>query len=509
LRPCSHSFRVSIPRCFRWPALLAGPILLAAAGCAGPGPKLLPPAPIQERIEADGSGESWFDTNNNARKDYCEVYSGGRLTEIRYDCDEDGQTEETVVLDQVPTGERRYLVMLLDSVRFDVAENLWQRGRFRYCTRPARVISPFPVMTDLSFSEFFGVSPCPGIESEYYDGHTLKNGYFVYAQEGNANWAPRTDYHLRQFYHAFAYLDVQAWYGHELRRVQETFLRSDQRMIVTYCVGSSAQGASEAFNGHEAALVSVDRMCRELIRQTHGRARFALLSDHGLYFTPQESQLVVLREMFARFGYHVTDKVRGPRDVVIPEFEMVSVSSVNTQTPAPVARDALGIAGVELAMYMDGEELVVLSKTGRAAIRKSATGYRYAAQFGDPLELKPILDKLHAAGKVDAEGFAEDQALFEATLQHVYPDPAARLWRAFHGLVQYTPEVILSLADGFHTGSKLQTDMINMVGVHGNPRQISSSGFAMTSEGGLPADIRMEDLRAALRALGVPLEVGR
>jgi hypothetical protein len=192
---------------------LAGTLLLAALGCAGPGPRLFPPAPVQEHVEADGSGESWFDTNNNGRKDFCEVYTAGRLTALRYDCNEDGQAEETVVLDQVPASERRYLVMLLDSVRFDVAQNLWQRGRFRYCARPARVIAPFPVMTDLSFSEFFGASPCPGIESEYYDGHTLRNGYWVYAHEGNANWAPHVDYHLPQVYHTFAYLDIHAWYG--------------------------------------------------------------------------------------------------------------------------------------------------------------------------------------------------------------------------------------------------------------------------------------------------------
>jgi hypothetical protein len=359
-------------------------------------------------------------------------------------------------------------------------------------------------MTDLSFAEFFGASPCPGVESEYYDGRTLKNGYWVYINEGNANWASHTHYHLSQINHGSAYLDMHPWFRHELRRIQEKFLRGEQRLFVAYCVGSSALGAQGSFDGHETALVDVDRLCCELLRQTRGRARFTLLSDHGLYFTPQESRLVFIGRMLSRFGYHVTDRLRGPRDVVVPQFEMVSVSSVCTQMPAPVARDALGIEGVELSAYMDGDELVVLSRNGRATIRRSATGYRYAAPSGDPLELKPILEKLQEAGRVGPDGFVEDRVLFEATLRHVYPDPAARLWRAFHGLVQHTPEVILSLADGYHTGSELQTRLINMVGVHGNLRQISTNGFAMTSEGELPADIRMEDLRAAMRTLGVP-----
>jgi hypothetical protein len=253
----------------------------------------------------------------------------------------------------------------------------------------------------------------------------------------------------------------------------------------------------------------VDRLCRDLLRQTHGRARFALLSDHGLYFTPQKSRLMFIGDMLSRFGYHVTDQLRGPRDVVVPQFEMVSAASICTQTPAPVARDALGIEGVELSMYMEGDNLVVLSRTGRATLHKSATGYRYDAQFGDPLELEPVWQKLQDAGQVGADGFVDDRVLFDATLQHAYPDVAARLWRAFHGLVQHTPEVILSLAEGFHTGSKLQTDMVNMVGVHGNPRQASTNGFAMTTEGELPADIRMEDLRQAFQALGLPFDSRR
>lgn len=507
--PGSLPVHPSIATMLRWQVLPVLWLLIAAAGCAGPGPKSFPPAAVQERFEADGSGECWYDVDGNGRKDYGEVYAAGRLTAIRYDRDEDGQTDETVVLADVPAGERRYLVMLLDSVRFDIVENLWQRGRFRYCGRPTRVVSTFPAMTDLSFAEFFGASPCPGIESEFYDGHKLNDGYWVYLHEGNANWAAHTDYHLPQCYHGSAYTDIHAWFGHELRRIEELFLHSDRRLFVSYSVGSSALGAEEGFNGHETAMVNVDRLCRGLIYRTRGRVRFALLSDHGLFITPEESRLVSIREGLANYGYHVTERLRRTGDVVVPEFEMISTSSIWTQTPGPVARDALGIKGVEMAAYAEGDGLVVLNKTGRATIQKSAQGFRYVPQSGDPLELQPILEVLKTEGQVDASGFVNDRALFEATLHHTFPDPLARLWRGFHGLVRHTPDVILALEEGYHTGSPLQTALINMVGVHGNLRQISSNGFALTTEGELPADIRMEDLRAALQAQGVPFELSR
>jgi hypothetical protein len=497
-------------RAWAFPAVLVGGMLVGSFGCIpGPGPKLLPPAPFQQRPGPEGSIEEWYHTDRSGRGDYVETYSDGRLVSIGYDCNRDGQIEETVVLDQVPRDQRLYLVLLLDSVPFPVAQSLWLQGRFRYCPRPARIVAPFPVMTDLSFTEFFGASPSPGIESEYYDGQSLRFGYWVYINEGNAKWYPYTDYHMPQINHGSAYLNIDAWFNDEMGRIERQFLSGRRCVFVGYSVGTSGMGAEEGRNGENVAMVTVDRMCHELLYRTHGRVRFAMLSDHGLLFTPQQNRQAYIPETFRRFGYNVTDRLRGPRDVVIPDFEMVSASSIYTLTPVPVARDAVQLESVDLAAYMQGDDLVVLNKTGQATISKSAAGFRYQTQFGDPLALKPILERLRDEGRVDAEGFVEDHVLFEATSHHVYPDPAARLWRAFHGLVASTPQVILSLNDGFHTGSKLQAALINLVGVHGNLRQASSSGFAMTTDGELPADIRMEDLRKAFEVLGVPLGQNR
>lgn len=481
-------------------------LLSLLSGClAGPGPKLFPPAPVRQAIQQDGTGEQWYDASGDGKADYREVYSpAGRLTAIGYDRDQDGRPEQEVVLDEVPAGERRHLVLLLDSVPHQIAEELWAGGRFRYCPRPARVISPFPVMTDLSFSEFFGASPSPGIESEFFDGQKLHDGYAVYLREGNANWAAHTDYHLPQIHHGSAYLDVEPWFGHELREIQRRFLATDRPLFVGYCVGTSGLGAMQARDGHQAGMILVDRFCRQLMYQTQGRVRFTLLSDHGHFFTALESRRVPLKDMLARFGYRVTDRLRGPRDVVVPQFEMVSAGSIHTLTPAPVARDVVGIEGVELSAYMEGDALIVLSRDGRARIERSGQRFRYRAERGDPMLLAPAVDRLRQAGRIDADGWVDDRALFEATLAEAYPDGVARLWRAFHGLVQYTPEVIVSLEEGFHCGSPFQTDMVHLVGVHGNLRQASTHGFAITTEGELPRDIRMEDLRAALRALGVP-----
>lgn len=485
--------------------LLAGAAATGPLGCAGPGPKLFPPAPVWREALPDGSVERWYDTNRDRRPDYRETISpDGRLVAIAYDRNQDGQVEEDIVLDQVPEGERRHLVILLDSVPYEVAEGLWREGCFRFFRGPSRVISPFPVMTDLSFAEFFHVSPSPGVESEYYDGKRLRNGYSGYIREENSSWTACTDYHMPQLNHGNAYLSIRPWFAHELRRIQNLCLQCDRPLVIGYCVGTSGMGAAYGRQGHVDAMAMVDRFCRELIYRTRGRARFALLSDHGHHFACKVSKRIPLREELARQGYRVRNRLTRPRDIVVPEFAMVSCASIYTRAPACVARDVVTIEGVDLAAYREGDALVVVGRDGLARISRSEAGFRYQPERGDPLELRPVLASLAEAGKVGPQGYVPDRVLFEATVDHAYPDAVARLWRAFHGLVEHTPDVLVSLADGYHAGSRLQTEMIALVGVHGSLRRMSTYGFAMTSEGSLPANIRMEDLREALRAAGVP-----
>ncbi|GMU22555.1 MAG: hypothetical protein AMXMBFR13_26400 [Phycisphaerae bacterium] len=480
-------------------------VLLSVAGCAGPGPRLFPAAPERVERASDGGLRQWYDTNDDGRTDYFESFeTAGMLASIGYDTDGDGMPEEIVRLDEVPPAEQRHLLIALDSVPADMVADLWNQGRFRYCPRPARVISPFPVMTDLSFSEFFGTSPSPGVESAYYDGHALTSPYSTYAEGGNVKWYGHIDYHLQPIAHGSAYLDVYPWFGHELRRIQDLFLTRDEPLTVGYCVGASALGAIHGRDGHQAGLVMVDRLCQQLLYQTRGRARFSLFSDHGHYF--EHSRRVPLADMMARLGYRVGERLKRPGDLIVPEFSMVSCAAFYTHAPAAAARDAVGIEGIELAAYLEGEELIVLSRDGKARITRANPGFRYTPDYGDPLMLKPVLTQLSKAGQVAPDGAVRDEVLLRATVDHSYPDAVARLWRAFHGLVEYTPDVLLSLADGYHAGSKFQTDLVTLIGVHGSLRPASTYGFAITTAGELPATLRMEDLRPALKSLGVPFE---
>ena len=474
---------------------------ILAIGCAGPGPRLFPASPSRVDREPGGAAVQWYDTDRDGEPDYGEHLSKeGRITRIEY---RRGSDEQTVDFASLPADGVRDLVLILDSVPYPLVEETRLRGSLQFFPRPTRTIAPFPVMTDPSLVDFFHQSPGIAIESDYYDGRRETSPYGIYLEAGISIWHAKVDYWLPHNAHASAYLDQMPWFDHELRRIQEGFEKSAGRTYIGYCVGTSALGALQGWEGHVAGLARVERFCHEMVYQSRGRARITLLSDHG-HNNVGDSRRVPLADELRRLGYRVTDRLTSPKDVVAPEFAMVTCAALYTQAPGPIARDVLRIEGIELSAYPQAEEIVVLSRDGGARITRRGSAYRYVSASGDPLKLLPILGRLVAEGQVGADGFVDDDVLLAATADHLYPDVVDRLWRGFHELFQNKPDVLLSVQDGFHCGSAFQTRTVGKLkAVHGNLRPLSSSGFALTMAGELPPVLRMRQLSTELEKLGV------
>lgn len=476
-------------------------LLGAAAGCAGPGPRLSPAAPVRSE-QVSGGTLNWYDMDADGRADYGERQSeDGRIVELRYLAGK-SSAAQTVDLSALPESERRDLIIILDSIPYHLAEAAWKAGMLRHFPRPTRIIAPFPVMTDVALVDFFHQTPGVAIESDYYDGQRETDGYNVYLKAGVSIWHEHVDYAMPHIAHGSAYMDQLPWFDHELRRIQDAFERSQAPVFVGYCVGTSALGALQGREGHETGLSRMDRFCRTMVYRSRGRVRITLLSDHGHNLVT--STRIPLSDLLKKAGYNVTNKLIKPKDIVLPEFAMATCSAIYTNDPAAVAADVVKIEGMELAAYPHADgSLVVLSPSGRAKILRSESGYRYEASSGDPLVLLPILERLQAANKINPDGFVSDAVLLEATADATYPDAVDRLWRAFHEQFQHTPNVLISVADGKHTGSKFQSEMIKLRAAHGNLRPLSTFGFAATTAGELPATLRMRELAPALNRAGV------
>ena len=477
------------------PALVLGLL----AGCADPGPRLYPVSSVSEQTSNDGSVERLYDTDNNGQVDAAErLGDDGRVRVLRWDTNGDaaldGQASWPAATDQT-----RHVLIILDSIPFQMVKDLRDHGRFRLFNAPSRIIAPFPVMTDVSLSEFFHMPPPVGVESQYYDGQKLSNGYIGYAHEIDSLWLEHVDYHLRYWLHMFAYSDPHPWYSHELRRVRETYAETEKDLTVGYVVGTSALGAKDGRTGHQIGLVELDRFCQQLVHDTQGRIHITLMSDHGHNLV--SSEMLPLGELLEEFGYVAAEPVLHAGDALAPAFGVVTVAVIHTTSPASVARDVVGLEGVDLTMYADGDTVVVLSRGGRAAIRKRAGRFSYTPAYGDPLQLEPIIKGLSS----DSDGFVGDQELMAATVDHVYPDPLQRIWHAFHGAVGHTPDVFVAVKDGWHCGDSLMNEAISLAAAHGNLNASSTYGFVMTTAGELPPVLRMHDVAGALANVGVPV----
>lgn len=475
-------------------------LLLILPGCMRP--RLMPVSHLANRNLGDGGVRLLYDTDNDGRGDYAEQRGpDGRVRILHFDSDRNGELDLEVALDKIADSDCRELLVIIDSVPYQVVRDLKEQGRFGHFSPPSRIIAPFPVMTDLSLAEFFSVSPCMAMESSYYDGQRLHRGYVNYFKEGNAPWMSRLDAYIWPMHHSQIYLHPEAGYLHELHHIEQVFFRTDQRCVSGYCVGGSALGSIHGRAGHESAVLEADRFCQSLMQRTMGRVRITLMSDHGHNLI--ESKYYPLKEELAALGYHSTNHLSRGLDVVIPRFGPVTCVGLYTRVPGRLAHDAVKLPAVELSFWKDGEIIVVESAEGKARVARSENGYRYEAESGDPLGLLPVAASLRQEGRLDGQGFASDSDWFEATRRHQYPDALQRLWRAFNGLVKYTPDVILSLKDGYVFSTRFFNAFVKMESAHGSLRDTSTFGFVMSTSGSLPADVRMGELASELEKLGL------
>jgi hypothetical protein len=477
-------------------------VMLALLGCRAPGPTPFPLAPLAERLESPGRLVRTYDVSGDGAADFEEHLVDGRVRVLVFDAD--SPRPQRV---ERPDRAARHLVVILDSVPIDMVREAYAAGRFRLFYPPAALVSVFPAMTDPALAEYFGAGPCLGVESAYYDGRALSDAADTYLHERNAPWAEHVDYRVWLIAHAWLYRSPLPWLAHELGQVQRKFMASDAAQFTAYVVSPSSLGSHLGRDGHAAVLAQVDRLCQRIMYDTRGQVEITLFSDHGHAFGA--ARRVRLGEGLHRLGWSPATRLRSAEDVIVPEWGLVSCAAVYTRQAAAVARDLASLEGVELAAYREGDTVVVVGRSGRGRVERCcATGFTYRSEGIDPLGMDvPASGGALAACTAAGDGICgSDRLLAERLRDGDFPDAVQRLWRAFDGLFEHAPDVLVSLEDGWYCGSSDLTSYIRMRGVHGNLRRDGSLGFAMTTLGPLPDNIRIAGLAAELAKLSKPRE---
>ncbi|MFW6132905.1 MAG: hypothetical protein ACOC8F_03340 [Planctomycetota bacterium] len=490
-------------------------VAAAVGGCRRPA-VTFPEEPV--RRNADDVAVA-YDTDGNGRADFfCLPGDDGRIDRIGYarngepvGTDTSGAAagpDEIIDLDAIEPDRCRHVVIILDGYRYEVIRAMRRAGHLRMFHRPSRLIAPYPAMTDLALTDLLATAPCRAFEAKYFDrsADRMVGGGGAYLKGRNEPYNRAIDYRAELIWVPIFYLYPRESFRKDLHDAKRAFDASDRKELVAYLSSTAGVGTRLWRDGQIAALEQVERLVLQLLHESRGLTEITLVSDHGHTYTPCTG--MDFAGALGERGWRLTDRLTRPRDVVLAQFGVTTFASFYADERAELAADLAGIEGVELTSYAEGDTVVVLAppeEAGgpprRAVVRRQAGRFAYRPERGDPLELRDILGQLPGR----AGGFHDADALLAATVDHRWPAPLQRLWRAHFGAVENVPEVIASLADDRCVGSPLFRAMIDTASTHGGLNRHNAVTFIMSTAGELPSPLRARDVPAAMGELfGVP-----
>jgi len=420
--------------------------------------------------------------------------------------------------------DARRLVVCLDGVPHAVMRSLWDDGHFRLFFPPVEAVSTFPSESETALTAMLQAPPAPGYENTYYDRaeQRIVGGVFVTLAQ-SAPYLMKLDYDQNGLFKGAHFVLPRKTYRADLGRLRKRFLASRSRVFVAHI--STTDGLYHVLSPGEmrVLLLEFEDMVRDLFLESEGKLRVLLFSDHSNNLAP--SRPAPIKRELREAGFLLGSSADGPRAVAIPEFGLVSFAAVyaRPETLPALARVLAKAEGVELVVYREdtrsGAPLAatadatpsdavvrvrLLSAAGSATVeaRSDGSAFRYAADGGDPLELLPVWNRLKAAGKVDAAGFALEADLFAATLHERYPDAPFRLWqwaRQDRNYVRNPAELMVSLKDGYYAGKGVFERIVTLASTHGGLGRDSSLGFAMSTDAPLPRALRYDEVLADVK----------
>ncbi|HSL53926.1 MAG TPA: alkaline phosphatase family protein [Pyrinomonadaceae bacterium] len=383
----------------------------------------------------------------------------------------------------------RRLLLGLDGVPYKLIEKECGRGLFDSFKSPARLLSPFPTMTNVALSAMLGATPPAGYESLYFDrkARELRGGISKYVGRRTPDKVPSSymddlDYQEPLPFEFLIYVAPEKVWRADMQRFRDRFRAAPQnRDYFAFLKATDgllhAQGPARL----AVALESLDKILKEIRSYCGDETEIVMFSDHGMNL--EDNRRVPLASTLQRRGFKV----------VIPAFGLCSYAALycDEDVIPEVARVSVELAGVDFAVYKDADVVVVESARGQARIEYNATtdSYRYVIVTGDPLQLGSFPNT-----------FATDAVWFERTAGHRYPNTLANIYKSlFTPRVKHTADVLLSMDDGYYYGWTAFGRFVRLRATHGNALQASSNAFLMSTHRDFPAFVRADDAKSLLR----------
>jgi len=451
----------------------------------------------------------FYDVHHTGKADFAILKDEtGRLNVLAYDDAGDGHFNRTYRLSDYRNQDVPHVVLMIDSMPYRMVAKRYAAGEWGWFYPPQKVIPPFPSMSIVIFNEIIHGPPLKAAIERYYDPgmKAVNNQVFALAFGRQFPWQYRLDFEEDKYWKTgLTYLNPRPWYQYELAAAKSAADKSLNSVVLTYLVTGSGMASKYGENGINEALDQIEQFCMQLIYERHGAIKISILSDHGHNLSLSKNITPDICDTLRKAGFNPTTRIKNPRQDVFVEVDgLATYFGVRTTQPSKVADTLLARPEVQLALYQEGERVIIRDARAIAAITCHGTLLKYAPITGDVLGYQPLLQRLAAEGKVDAAGFVEDQVWLEETRDLEWPDVPRRAWDAFHRLVVNPASVMFTVQDGFCAGYGNLDKWIRMESTHGGLNQINSDAVLMTMTGPIPKVLRSRDVLPAIEPRYTP-----
>jgi hypothetical protein len=421
-----------------------------------------------------------------------------------------------VQTEKIETQPKRRLVLALDGVPWQAIDESRSGGHFRVFRDPARVISPFPTMTNIGMNAMLGAPKSLGYENLYFDRERgrMCGGPMKYVKSRKQDPACRGYNHLLDYeepmqFEFLVYVAPHRIFSADLGKLLYAFKKSSEPVF--YAFLKSTDGIIH-LGGREKLLrilKELDSALSQLYEDYRGELEILAYSDHGNALVPFKR--VAMKTHLSENGFAPSNRISTRRSVIIPGFGLCSYAPVYTpvENRRRVAEALAQLPGVDFSVFRpadsaetNGNVTEIIGPRGRARIHHKATeeGFRYEQVTGDPLRLGPIVAALRSQRLIATDGFAADDVWFQATKDHQYPDAVRNIWSSVRDHVESTADVLVSFEDGYCYGSAVFDRLVTIAATHGSALRSTSYAFLMSTHRRMPAHLRASQVCRLLRA---------
>ena len=359
----------------------------------------------------------------------------------------------------------------------------------------SRMVSTFPSLSDIAWTDIFGDRPLPGYQRIYYsaaaNAEIFNSGITTTMEyERQMDWQVESG-----FRRGMGYLFPSHAYEYEVGQMSQNFWNTASAGTNYYAYIRASDDAQHLDRDIFTMLCRLDRELQELrarYRAREGRElQIVMLSDHG-HNHAGRGRRVAVRSFLEQAGYHIAESIVNPKDVILPDGGIENWVEIHN-APAETEKLAEQLCQLEgadiLAARLANQAnhfLVMNSKSERAVIdwQPENNSFRYTAERGDPLNYLPVVKILAGKNRLDDAGFAAAADWLAATVTNHYPVALERIVRGLTRNTLNPATILISLDNRYVNAGWLVQQGSRLVpcgSTHGALDDLCSDGILLSN----------------------------